>query len=460
MEDKNLNRNFSEFKTFIRNKEVAVVGIGVSNTPLIRMLVKLGAKVTACDKKNDIGELYDEFIKLGVTINLGDNYLEGILNCDVVFRSPSMLPSNNYLSRAINKGVYVTSEMAEFIKYCPCKVFGVTGSDGKTTTTTLIGEMLKKQGYKVYVGGNIGTPLFSEIENIKSNDYVVVELSSFQLMDINTSPNVSVMTNLGPNHLDIHKDMEEYIDAKKKIFINQKPEDLIILNRDNEITNSMQNEIKGKLRMFSRNDKTTFAYLDNEKIICNGQEICNIKDIIIPGMHNVENFLTAFSAVYDYVSIENMKYVATSFKGVEHRIEFVREINGVKFFNGSIASSPNRTIADLNSFNQKVILIAGGADKKIPFDQLAIEGIDKIKILVLMGKTKEVIREAFENEIKKRNIELSILMAESFKDAIYKAYEKAEQGDIITLSPACTSFDMFDNFEERGKAFKNIVNNI
>lgn len=455
-----MKENFNEFKKFIKDKKVAVVGIGVSNVPLIRMLIELGAKVTACDKKVDIGELHDEFIKLGVKLNLGDSYLDEILQCEVVFRTPSMLPSNEYLKLAMDKGIYVTSEMAEFIKYCPCKIFGVTGSDGKTTTTTLIGELLKKQGYNVYVGGNIGTPLFSEIENIKNDDYVVIELSSFQLMDINDSPNISVITNLSPNHLDIHKDMEEYVLAKKKVFINQNKEDVIILNRDNELVLSMKTEINAKLRLFSLIDQEVYAYLDDSKLICNGSPVCNIEEVKLQGMYNIENLLAAFCAVGDFVSNETMKVVATSFIGVEHRNEFVREIRGIKFYNNSIASSPSRTIASLRSFNQKVILIAGGADKKIPFEQLAVEGIDRIKIAVLMGNTKTKIKEAFELEMKRRNIELLIIEAVTFEDAIYTAYENAQVGDIITLAPACTSFDRFKNFEERGLLYKKIVNSL
>lgn len=455
-----MKKQFGEFKEFIKNKNVAVVGIGVSNRPLIKMLVGLGAKVTACDKATDIGDAFEELNGLGVKVKLGEDYLEDILEHDVIFRTPSMLPHNEYLSKAVAKGIYVTSEMAEFIRYCPCKIFGVTGSDGKTTTTTLIGEMLKKEGYKVYVGGNIGTPLFSEIENIKEDDFVVVELSSFQLMDINVSPDVSVITNVSPNHLDIHRDFEEYIEAKKMIFIKQGVEDLVVLNKDNDITRAMQVGAKGKVRMFSSRDNSAFSFLEDKKLICNGKMICDMDDIIIPGMHNVENMLTAFSAVSGYVSEENMRYVATTFKGVEHRIEFVREVSGVKFFNGSIASSPTRTIADIKAFKQKVILIAGGYDKKLPFEELAEEGLDRIKVLVLMGNTKEKIKEAFINEMKKRNITLPILEADSLEDAVLKAYSAAEDKDIITLSPACASFDMFKNFEIRGKAFKKIVNEL
>jgi UDP-N-acetylmuramoylalanine--D-glutamate ligase len=455
-----LKGHFDEFKTFIKGKNVGVVGIGVSNTPLIRMLINLGAEVVACDKNPNIGEVSKELESLGVVLKLGEDYLESILDCQVIFRTPSLMPDNKYLVKALEKGIYVTSEMAEFMKYCPCKVFGVTGSDGKTTTTTLISEMLKKQGYNVFLGGNIGKPLFNEIEVINSEDFAVVELSSFQLMDINCSPQVGAITNLSPNHLDIHRDMDEYISAKKNIYLNQDKNDIIILNRDNEITYEMSTETLGKVRMFSLKDSSVFSYLSEDRLICSGKEICKLEDIKLPGMHNVENLLTAFCAVYDYVSIENMGYVATMFAGVEHRIEFVRELDGVRYYNGSIASSPTRTIADLNSFKGKVILIAGGYDKKLPFEELAVKGIDKIKTLVLIGDTRAKIRNAFEEEMKKRNVELIIIEAESLEDAVKIARNNSIIGDVITMSPACASFDMYKNFEIRGIAFKEIVNKL
>lgn len=397
---------------------------------------------------------------MGVALTLGEEYLEGILDCDVIFRTPSLLPTNEHLKRAAQNGAYITSEMAEFLKYCPAKVFGVTGSDGKTTTTTLIYEILKAQGHNVFLGGNIGNPLFNEIENITKDDYAVVELSSFQLMGCNYSPDVSVITNLSPNHLDIHKDMDEYINAKTNIFSHQEHSDIVVLNKDNDITYGMKDVVKSRLRMFSRKKNDVFAHLDGENLVINGKTVCSIEEVKLPGMHNIENLLAAFAAVYDYASIESMRKVATTFTGVAHRIEFVREINGVKFYNDSIASSPTRTVAGLKSFKQKVILIAGGYDKKIPFQELAVEGLDRVKILVVMGMTKDKIKKAFEEEMSKRNVKIPIIEAVSLEDAVEKAYQASEKGDIITLSPACASFDMFKNFEDRGNRFKEIVKSI
>jgi UDP-N-acetylmuramoylalanine--D-glutamate ligase len=458
-----VKKDFKEFKEFIKGKNTAVVGIGVSNIPLIRFLLNLDAKVSAFDKKNEnqLGEIGKEFKEKGVKLILGDNYLDNLTGYDVIFKTPSMRIDSPSLIKAKEEGAYITSEMEEFIKYCPAKIFGVTGSDGKTTTTSLIYNILKEEGYKTWVGGNIGTPLFDKIEEIKETDKVVLELSSFQLMTMTVSPQVSVITNLSPNHLDIHKDMEEYVDAKKNIFKYQDKNDILVLNRDNEITNSMENEAKGRVLKFSTKEEIKEgAYYKDGILYLMGNKVCKADKIIIKGMHNIENYLAAFCALSEDVSIESMKKVAYTFKGVEHRIEFVREINGVKYYNSSIASSPSRTLADIKVFGKPIILIAGGYDKKIPFEPLAQEGYPYIKKLILLGATKYKIKSAFEKIISKKNLNLPIIMADSFEDAVYKAKDESENGDIVLLAPACASFDMFENFEVRGNKFKEIVNNL
>ncbi len=459
-----MKENFDKFKSFIKGKTVGVVGIGVSNKPVIHQLLSLGAQVIACDMRNDIGEVKNELESMGVRVELGDRYLEPIPGCQVVFRSPSMRPDNSYLEKARNNGALITSEMEQFLKYCPAKVVGVTGSDGKTTTATLISEILKANGINTFLGGNIGNPLLHRIEDIKSDDYVVVELSSFQLLQCHYSPQIAVITNLSPNHLDIHKDMEEYVNAKKNIFLNQDGDGIAVLNMDNEVTFGMRGEPSGSVRLFSTKNDMAKAYVKEGKMYVDDKFICSIDDVALPGMHNVENLLAAFCAIYDIVSVQAMREVALNFRGVEHRIEFVREYKGIKFYNDSIASSPTRVVAGLKYFKnerkKKAILIAGGYDKKIPFDELASEGLDKIKALILIGVTKEKIRHAFEEEMKNRNEKLSIIDADSLEDAVAKAIEQGEAGDIITLSPACAAFDMFKNFEERGRMFKKIVNSL
>jgi len=459
-----MNKNFNEFKKFISGKKTAVVGMGISNRPLIHFLVSLGAKVTGFDKKEKekLGaDVVDEFEKIGVNLELGGNYLDELTGFDVVFKTPSMRIDSEALVNVKNEGAYITSEMEEFIKYCPAKIFGVTGSDGKTTTTTLIYNMLKTEGYTTWVGGNIGMPLFSKIEEIKSSDKVVLELSSFQLMTIDVSPEVAVVTNLSPNHLDIHKDMNEYIEAKKNIFKFQNENDTLVLNADNDITKSMVKEAKGKVFTFSRKEKINDgAYYENNKIYLFNKEICDKDEIVIKGMDNVENYMTAFCAVSTDVSIESMRKVAKTFSGVEHRREFVRELDGVKYYNDSIASSPTRTLSGLNAYGKPVILIAGGYDKHIPFEPLAEKGYDKIKTLILVGNTKYKIKEVFDKFQKEKGIEIPIIMAETFEEAVNEARKSAQKGDIVTLSPACASFDLFPNFEERGNKFKELVNGL
>ncbi|MDF2883143.1 MAG: murD [Clostridiaceae bacterium] len=458
-----MNKSFDQFKEFIRGKNTAVVGIGISNIPLINYLVSLGAHVTAFDKKSfeQLGQTAEEFENKGVRLVLGPDYLNKLTGYQVIFKTPSMRIDSEEFANAKREGAYITSEMEEFVKYCPAKLYGVTGSDGKTTTTTIISKMLKQQGYKTWVGGNIGNPLFSQIEEINENDRVVLELSSFQLMTMDASPEVSVVTNLSPNHLDMHKSMEEYINAKKNIYKYQQKENLLILNEDNNITNNMEADSKGKVMKFSRNKIVeNGAYYKDGVLYLLNKEICKYEDIVLKGMHNVENYLAAFCAVSDDVSIENMKEVALSFNGVEHRNEFVRELNGVKYYNDSIGTSPTRTIATISVYDKPVILIAGGYDKHIPFEPLAEKGYENIKILILLGLTKDKIKAAFDKLKESKNIEVPIIIVNSLEEAVLKAKSLAVDGDTVILSPACASFDMFPNFEARGNRFKSIVNDL
>lgn len=458
-----MKRNFSEFKEYIDGKKVAVVGIGVSNIPLINFLLKLGAEVTAFDKKTkeQLGDVAIDFENKGVKLELGEGYLDKLTGFEVVFKTPSMRIDSDALVKAKAEGAYITSEMEEFVKYTKGKVFAVTGSDGKTTTTTIISKLLEAEGYKTWVGGNIGTPLFAQIEEIKDEDKVVLELSSFQLMTMKEEINVAVCTNLAPNHLDMHKDMQEYIDAKKNIFLYQEADDVLIVNRENEITYGFEKEAKGIVEEFSsKRVIESGAYYKDGILYLEGIEVCRKENIVIKGMHNVENYLAAFLATKDDVSINNMKKVAESFAGVEHRCELVRELDGVKYYNDSIASSPTRTLAGLRAFDEKVILIAGGYDKHIPFEPLAYEGYPYIKELILVGATSDKIQATFDKLEAEKGIKVNIHRVDTFEGAIMHAKKIAKSGDIVTLSPACAAFDLFPNFMVRGKKFKEIVNSL
>lgn len=458
-----MKKNFTEFKNFIKGKKVAVVGIGVSNIPLMNFLDKLGAKITGFDMKTEaeLGEVAIDFKGKGISLELGEKYLDRLTGYDVIFKTPSMRIDSEALVRCKKEGAYITSEMEEFTKYCKGKIYGITGSDGKTTTTTIISKLLEKQGYTTWVGGNIGTPLFAEIEKIKEEDKVVLELSSFQLMTMDSLIDVAVVTNITPNHLDMHHGMEEYIEAKKNVFRYQDKNCLLIINDENNITKEFYKEAKGKVEKFSsKKIKNEDGYYENGVLYIHGQEVCKKNDIVIKGMHNVENYLAAFLAVRNEVSIENMKFVAQTFGGVEHRCEFIREINGVRYYNDSIASSPTRTLAGLKAFEKPVILIAGGYDKHIPFEPLAFEGYEKIKSIVIMGATKYKIAKCFQDLREKEGINIPVYIVNNMEEAVNKCREIAKEGDIVTLSPACASFDMFKNFEIRGNVFKDIINNL
>ena len=456
-----------DIKNFWENlstKKIAMCGIGISNTQLILDFLDKGARVYACDKRSheQIGELADRIEAAGAELRLGNDYLDD-LEVDIIFRTPGMNFNLPELALARKKGIAVTSEMEVFFDLCPATIFAVTGSDGKTTTTTLIAEMLKAQGKTVHVGGNIGNPLLPEIDNIKPEDFVVVELSSFQLISMRKSPDVAVVTNVAPNHLDVHKDMDEYVQAKKNIVLHQNAFSRTVLNYDNEITVGFKDDVRGQSLGFSMERRVkNGAWLDENGMLHMSYRgidapIMHRDDITVLGDHNVANYLTAIAAVWGYVGADEIRKVAKEFKGVEHRIEFVRELDGVKYYNDSIASRPTRTIAGLKAFNKKVVLLAGGYDKHIPFEPMAPYVNEKVKLLLLCGPTAQAIEKAVKEDPSYDENKIEIIKTANLEEAISLAREKAVSGDIVTLSPACASFDAFPNFAARGKFFKEKV---
>ena len=448
----------------LRHKTVAVIGIGVSNTPLLELLLAEGIRVTACDKRSreQMGEQAEHLEQLGCELHLGADYLKD-LDADVIFRTPGLRPDVPEIAACVDRGAVLTSEMEVFFEVCPCTIIAVTGSDGKTTTTTIIAELLKAAGRRVWVGGNIGHPLLCEADGMLATDYAVLELSSFQLMTMKHSPHIAVVTNLAPNHLDVHRDMAEYVAAKENIFRHQSGEDVAVFNADNDITAEQSRRAPGRARLFSRQDEVADGvFLRGEDIVCRsgGHErvVMTTGDIKIPGVHNVENYMAAIAAVDGLVPDEVIRDFAREFGGVEHRIELVRTYRGVRYYNDSIASSPSRTIAGLRSFHEKVILIAGGYDKHIPFDVLGPEIVEHVKLLVLCGATADKIRAAVENAPGYEPGKPEIRDVTPFTAAVEAARDRAQPGDVVTLSPACAAFDQFKNFAERGKFFKSIVN--
>ncbi len=453
---------FEQFIKDVKGKKIDVVGIGISNTPVITMLAKMGAKVCARDKneKQNLGDVANELEALGVSLVCGENYLDSLTG-DIIIKTPGLRFDHPALFNARERGAKITSEMELFFDVCPCKIIAVTGSDGKTTTTSLIYEMLKREGYTCHLGGNIGKPLLPRAKDIAPTDIVVAELSSFQLHTMTKSPDIAVVTNLSPNHLDVHKSMSEYIDAKVNIFKHQSKNGTLIVNYDNDITRPFRS--LGHTLQFSFKgvpDTDGVYYKDGAIYYTNGNKIIDRSDIILRGDHNVENYMAAILAVKDLVCADTILKTARSFGGVRHRIEYVATKDGAMFYNDSIGSSPTRTIATLRSFDKKVILIAGGYDKKLPFDVLGPEVLCHCKALFLTGATRDKIADAVRGADGFEKSNLHINIDPDFETTVRAAAAYAGDGDIVLLSPACASFDAFKNFEVRGDKFTQIVKSL
>lgn len=463
-----INEKLVEFNNYLKNRKVAIIGLGVSNIPLIDYLYNLQAKVTVFDDRSieDIPkDIMDKITKYTFEFSFGENSLSKLVGFDIIFRSPSCMPTLKELVEEAKRGAIITTEIEMLMEIAPCKVIGITGSDGKTTTTSLIYSILKEAGYNAYLGGNIGTPLFTKLESIQPEDIIVLELSSFQLMNMNISPDIAVITNVTPNHLNIHSSYEEYIDAKKNIFRNQNENGIVVLNYDNEITRKCKNEANGKVVLFSSKEK-----LDNGIIVDNDvikecedslrKHIVNISDVKLRGMHNYENIAAAISATKSLVDTEIITKAVKEFSGVAHRLEFIREINGVKWYNDSIGTSPTRTIAGLNSFDEEIILIAGGYDKHLDYEPIAKPIVENVKGLILIGQTAEKIYNAVKKELQIKGKDLDIYMCKEFNQTVQIANEISKPGQIVLFSPASASFDLFKNFAERGEKFKELVNKL
>ena len=482
------NKKLEDFNKKLRTSKIAIIGLGVSNIPLIKYLKKLNADIVVFDKKG-IEKIDNNIIKYlrenNIIGNFGEKSLENLKGFDIIFRSPSCRPDTQEILDEKKRGALITSEIEMVVKLCPGKVIGITGSDGKTTTTSLVYEILKKANYNCYIGGNIGTPLFDKLPEMKKEDIIVLELSSFQLMDMDVSPNIAVITNITPNHLDIHKSYEEYIEAKKNIFKFQKADDILVLNYNNEIVKNFEKEAKSKVIFFSKESKLENGVMLNDDIIKyaeNGirRQLLNVKDIKLRGRHNYENICTAIAATHTLVDFDIAVEAVKEFTGVEHRLEFVREVNGVKWYNDSIGSSPTRTIAGLRAYDENIVLIAGGYDKHLDYEPLAKPILEKVTTLILLGQTAKKIENAVKNEVEKLEGEIyeennyqilkyninkeekviKLFIVDSLEDTVKIAYKEAQPKEVVLFSPASASFDMFKNFMERGEKFKSLVNDI
>ena len=461
------NEKLEEFEKYMEGKKVAIIGLGVSNIPLLDYFYQTKSDISVFDNRNKEqleSEIIEKIEKYDIHTYLGKENLQHLKGFDIIFRSPSAMPFIPEIEEEIKRGAIVTSEIEMVLKLSPSKIIGVTGSDGKTTTTSLIYHIMKKGGYHCFLGGNIGTPLFTEIKNMRPEDVVVLELSSFQLMDMDISPMVSVITNVTPNHLNVHRSYEEYIEAKKNIFMYQKETGTVVLNYDNEITRSFAKDAKGKVLFFSsKGNIPNEGYVYENGIIkqcrANGirEQLLSVKEIPLRGVHNYENICAALAATSSLVDTKNQLQAIKKFKGVEHRIELVREINGVKWYNDSIGTSPSRTMAGLSSFDENIVLIAGGYDKHLDYAPIGKPIVDKVGTLILMGATADKIEKAVQDELLRQGKQMPIYRCDTLEQTVNLAHEKAKPGDVVLFSPASASFDLFKNFEERGNLFKELV---
>ena len=462
------NKKLEEFNEYIRYRKVAIIGLGVSNIPLIDYMHQKKARVTVFDDREEESipkEIMDKIKLYKFEYSFGKGSLKKLINFDIIFRSPSCLPTKPELEEEAKRGAIVTTEIEMLMKMCPAKIIGVTGSDGKTTTTSLIYNILTKAGYTTYLGGNIGTPLFTKLSEMRPEDIVVLELSSFQLMGMKISPHIGVITNITPNHLNIHKDYQEYIESKKNIFKYQNENDIVVLNYDNEITKNCAKEAKGKVVFFSGKEKLENGFIVDEKIIKECQEgirkhIIDVQEVLLRGEHNYQNIATALAATKTLVDSDVAIQAIKEFKPVEHRLEFVREIEQVKWYNDSVSSSPTRTIAGLKSFDEEIVLIAGGYDKNLDYTPIAEPIVEKVKTLILLGQTSGKIFEAVKYELEKQNKKLDIYMCNNLEETVNLAKKVAKPNQIVLFSPASASFDMFKNFADRGIKFKDLVNKL
>lgn len=462
------NTNLEEFEKYARGKKVAIIGIGVSNLPLLEYFYDLNARVTIFDSKesNQISvEAMQKIEKYGFEFIGGKDSLSRLKGFDIIFRSPSCMPDRPELVEAVENGAVLTSEIEMVLKLAPCKVIGVTGTEGKTTTTTLINEIVKKSGRKTYLGGNMGKPIFTKIRNVKPENIIILELSSFQLSDMDISPDISVVTNIYPDHLNVHKSYEEYREAKKNIFKHQSGNGIVVLNYDNEFTREFAKEANGKVIFFSSKEKLDDGFIydktDGTIKYCEDgvrRHIMKKEDIKLRGIHNYENICAAIAATSSIVDADTQVKAIEEFTGVEHRLEFVRELNNVKWYNDSIGTSPASTIAGLNSFDEDIILLAGGSDKGLDYEEVGKTIARKVRALILTGPTSEKIENATKQALNDKNIE--IYYTSNMQESVNLAKDIAKAGDVVLLSPASASFDLYKNFEDRGHQFKDCVNNL
>lgn len=451
--------DINDFFEDIKGRRVAFCGIGVSNAPLAEMFLRRGFEVTVCDRRPEATEQIRRLGELGAKLRLGEGYMD-VLEADIVFRTPAMSWNHPELVRLREQGAVITGELELFFSVCPAPIIAVTGTSGKTTVSTMIARILEAAGKKVWLGGGIGCAMMPKVGNIRPEDVVVCELSSFHLIGMRSSPEIALITNVTPNHLETHRDMGEYTQAMENIFLHQSAFGRAVFNADCPVSGTFIGRHRGEALTFSRRGRPEQgAYADEagEIYFCRGGEqrrIMNVRDIRVPGAHNVENYLAAICVTEGLAGDEAVLSTAHLFGGVENCAQFVRCLDGVCYYNDSIATTPDRTVRGMLSlFDRRIILIAGGHDKKLPFEGLGAAIADRVSRLVLIGAAADEIERAVRAQPDFDEQRTQIYRAGDMAEAVRKANELAQDGDIVALSPACSSFDMYPNFEARGADF-------
>ena len=456
-------------KILYKDKKVTVMGLGLfgGGVGVAKFLVSQGADVMVTDLKSaeELSASLKLLNGLPVKFRLGKHSEEDFSDTDMLVVNPAVPDDSRFLKIACDNNVHIDSELNIFFRLVSAPVIGITGSNGKSTTTSLLGKMLKEAGIKTWVGGNIGISLLEHLDEIKPDDVVVLEISSFQLeflSGIEMSPHISIVTNIAPNHLDRHKTMENYIYSKKAIIHYQKEDDYTILNYDDPTLREWEDECKSNTLWFSTTKELEHgAFLKNSEIIINHNSKRNVipcpTQTNIKGIHNRQNIMAAsYAAIAMHADVESIKSAIAGFTGLEHRLEHVDTINEVQYYNDSKATTPEAAIAGIKAFDSPTILIAGGYNKKVSLSQFARECVKNTKYVILIGETANNIQELIQGV--KAGPE--VYVATSLDKSVRKAYEIAEAGDIVLLSPACASYGMFTNYEERGKRFKELVHRL
>ena len=441
----------------IKNKKVLILGMARSGISVAKLLAKYNNQIIITDLKEQKEETIKELEALNIKIVISPNQEELVNDSfDYVIKNPAIKRDNAAVLKARNFNIPVINEIEASYGFLPkgVKIITITGSNGKTTTTTMVYELLKYSNHTVHVGGNIGIPLSSFVENIKSNDILVLEISDHQLCDMyEFKSDISVLTNLSETHIDFHGTYEIYKQTKKKIFNHHTEKDIAILNKSNIDVMKLTEDIKDQKIYFSSTEMAD-AYLKNNQIIYNGEIILDCKDIKVKGNHNYENIMVAVIIAKMFsIPNEKIKEFFAKFSGVEHRIEYVKTVNERQFYNDSKSTNNTATITALKSFTEPTILLMGGLDRNIPFDEIS-QYLTHVKVIICFGETKDKLKDfAIKNNKK-------VFVVNTLKEATIKAYEISDKGDIILLSPACASWDQYPDFETRGNEFKNIVNSL